>query len=129
MNRLNVSKLMVMFVAMLAMTVGLVSQSSAEPAKTQTIAEIYANKAKLNGKVVVVKGKVIKVNEGIMKNNWVHIEDGTGSGEQAKIVFRSEKATAKVGDEVTAQGTIELDKDFGMGYFYPVIAEDSSFTK
>lgn len=34
-----------------------------------------------------------------------------------------------VGDEVVAKGVLYTNKDFGYGYFYPVIVEDAVFTK
>ena len=45
------------------------------------------------------------------------------------IVFTSTGALPKVGDIVSATGTVAIDKDFGYGYFYPVIVEKSSFKK
>ncbi len=45
------------------------------------------------------------------------------------MIFTSRDDTAEVGSEVTAQGRLEADKDFGAGYFYSVIVEDSSFIK
>lgn len=94
-----------------------------------TIEKIYANKAELKGKTVKVRGKVVKVSSGIMGRNWIHIKDGTGKGDKSKIVFRSKTETAVVGSEVIATGRLDVDVDFGMGYFYPVIVEDTTFTK
>lgn len=93
-----------------------------------TVAEIYKKKGDLNAKKVTVRGKVIKVSEGIMNRNWVHIQDGTG--ESAKkthnLVFTSD-AAPKVGDIVTATGTLAKDKDFGGGYKYDAIVEKAEF--
>ena len=33
-----------------------------------------------------------------------------------------------VGDTVVVTGTVVLDKDFGMGYQYPVLLEDAAVT-
>lgn len=94
-----------------------------------TVEEIFNWKNELNGKIIKVRGKVVKVLKRIMKRTWVHIKDGTSSGDNKKVVFRTMTAAPAVGDEVTAQGTLELDKDFGFGYFYSVIVEDSTFSK
>ncbi len=102
---------------------------SNEPAKKYTVEDIYANKPELNGHNVMVTGKVVKISKNIMRRNWVHIEDGTGFPGSNKIVFRTTTDTVKVGDSVTATGRLETDKDFGMGYFYSVIVEDSTFKK
>ncbi len=94
-----------------------------------TIEEIYANKDSLKGTTVSVHGKVVKVSMAIMGRNWIHIKDGTGKEGKDKIVFRSKTETATVGSEVTATGRLDVGVDFGMGYFYPVLVEDTTFTK
>lgn len=96
-----------------------------------SIQEIFEKKAELSGKVIEVKGKVVKATQQIMGRNWIHIEDGTGSKieKKNKIVFRSIQTGIAVGDEVVAKGVLNTDKDFGYGYFYPVIVEDAVFTK
>ena len=95
-----------------------------------SVAEVYAQKASLNGKEVVVRGKVVKFLGGIMNTNWMHIQDGTGSkaaGDNDLTVTTD--AQAKVGDVVTVRGTLAADKDFGAGYQYPVIVEKARLEK
>ncbi len=88
------------------------------------ITDLFANKKSYDGKVVKVTGKVVKYNPGIMGKNWVHIQDGTDyEGVYDLTVTTSQPA--KVGDIMTFEGKIALDKDFGYGYFYTVIMEDS----
>lgn len=111
------------------------SEAKAKPkgphtlAGTFTVKELHAKKAELNGRIVKVKGKVTKVLGNIMGMAWVHIEDGTGAEETKEIIFTSKTEVPAVGTTVTAEGTLEVDKDFGFGYFYPVIVEESKFTK
>lgn len=102
---------------------------SNEPAKKYTVEEIFTKKDDLNGKNIKIEGNVVKVSMSIMGRNWVHIEDGTGFPNSNRVVFRTVSRPPAVGDKVTATGRLETDKDFGMGYFYPVIVEDSTFTK
>ncbi len=95
-----------------------------------TVDEIYAKRASLDKKTVAVKGKVIKFSEGIMKRNWVHIQDG--SGDQMKgthDLVATTQETAAVGDIVTVTGTFAKDKDFGAGYLYKAIIEDAKVQK
>ena len=96
-----------------------------------TILEIFDQKGGLAGKVIELKGKVTKVSHQIMGRDWIHIEDGTGSTieKNNKIVFRTTQTGIAVGDEVVAKGIVSIDKDFGYGYFYPVIVEDAVFSK
>jgi len=92
------------------------------------IADLYAKKNELKGKVITIHGNVVKVSDGIMGKSWIHIQDGSGGKETSDIVFTSATQTAKVGDRVIAKGTVAVDKDFGYGYFYPVIVEEATFS-
>jgi hypothetical protein len=94
-----------------------------------TIAEVFANRQALKGKLVKVRGRVVKVSQAIMNRNWVHLKDGTGEKGRDKIVFRSEDEVAQVGSIVTAEGRLETEKDFGYGYRYEVLVEDASFSQ
>ena len=96
---------------------------------TITVAELFANRDKYVGQTVTVKGKVIKTSEGIIKRNWVHIEDGSRFSNMDDLVFTTTSSVPKVGDIVYAKGTLIKDKDFGYGYFYPVLVEHTSFKK
>jgi hypothetical protein len=89
-----------------------------------TIAQLYSKSNSYSDKNVIVKGQVVKVNNGIMQRNWVHIQDGTSSGNNYDLtVTTNEKIN--VGDVVTFQGKIELNQDFGYGYAYPVLLTDA----
>jgi len=95
-----------------------------------TVAEVYAKRSTLNKKTVVVKGKVVKVSQGIMQRNWVHLQDG--SGDQQKGTHNLVATTqdmAAVGDIVTITGTFAKDRDFGAGYLYKAIVEDAKVQK
>jgi membrane protein implicated in regulation of membrane protease activity len=102
----------------------------AEGADGKTIAEIYASKASLKNAKVSVRGKVVKFNGGIMGKNWIHLRDGSGSPEKGDfdLTVTSTEAVA-VGDVVLVKGTVQLDRDFGSGYSYPVLVEGAAFSK
>jgi uncharacterized protein YdeI (BOF family) len=102
----------------------------AEGPDGRSIAEVYANKAALKDKAVVVRGTVVKFNPAIMGRNWVHLRDGSGSAEaKDNDLTLTTQDTVAVGDVVLARGTLRLDKDFGAGYTYPVILEDVKVTR
>jgi len=94
----------------------------------KTIQQIYADKSSLNGEVVKVRGKVVKFNKQIMKRNWIHIQDGTGGENEFDLVMTSNEEV-QVGDIITAEGKVVIDKDFGAGYFFPVMIEDVKIEK
>ena len=63
-----------------------------------------------------------------MKKNWIHIQDGTGSENEFDLVVTSD-SEVNVGDVIIVEGKISIDKDFGAGYFFPVIIEDAQIVK
>ncbi len=118
-------KLTTTFVLATVLGLGSLNTFAADAAKT--IEAVYKDKAKLEGKQVTVKGKVVKVNNGIMGRNFLHIQDGTGGKDNNDLSVTSTQ-TAQVGDKVTIAGKVVLNKDFGSGYNYPLIVEEASVT-
>jgi hypothetical protein len=93
----------------------------------KTIAQIYASSAKLAGKSVQLRGKVVKYNAEIMGKNWLHLQDGTGTGDTGDLLVTSADE-AKLGDTVLVEGKVSVNKDFGSGYKYDVLIEDAKVT-
>ena len=91
----------------------------------QTIAQVFAGKRELVGKPVVVRGKVVKVNNGILGHNWLHIQDGSGSPGTNDLTITT-AATVSLGDIVVVRGNVATDKDFGAGYKYDVLVENAA---
>ena len=89
-----------------------------------TIAELYAKKDTYAGKTVKIKGQVTKYTPAVMGKNWIHLQDGTDANGKFDLTVTSEKEM-KVGDMVTLEGKISLNKDLGYGYFFDVIMEDA----
>lgn len=93
----------------------------------KTVAAINQNNATLVGKTVSAQGKVVKVNNGIMGRNFVHVQDGTGDAKtNTNNLIITSKQTAQVGDQVTISGVVVLNRDFGSGYMYPLLIEDAT---
>lgn len=98
----------------------------ADGANGHTIKEIFDGSKELNGATVRVRGKVMKVNVGIMGRNWVHLQDGSGdpmNNSHDLVVTTAE--TPGQGDVLTFEGKLTADKDFGAGYSYTAIIEDA----
>jgi len=93
-----------------------------------TIDRLVADKKSFSGKKIRIKGVVTKVNEAIMDKNWIHIQDGTEAEGVFDLTVTSTQS-ASVGDTVTVEGKIALDKDFGYGYFYNILLEDGTLEK
>ena len=97
----------------------------AEDAVPKTVAALHQDKTALGGKLVRVEGKVVKVNNGIMGRNFVHLQDGSGD-ENSNRVIATSTMTAALGDRVVITGRAVLDRDFGSGYLYPLLIEDAA---
>lgn len=104
--------------------------SKAVGADARTVAEVVDGKAALKGKTVLVHGQVVKVSNGILGKNWVHLQDGSGSAaSRSNDILVTTKDTVVVGDVVNAKGLVKTDVDLGSGYSYAVIIEDASLRK
>ena len=93
-----------------------------------TIAELFKNKAKYEGKIVKIKGKVKKFTDSIMSKNWIHLQDGTEFDGKFDLTVTSQEIV-KIDKVITIEGKIALNKDFGYGYKYDVLMEDAKIIK
>jgi hypothetical protein len=108
--------------------VGKVDKASAPNAFR--IAEVYAQKQKLAGRSVRVRGVVVKSTSGVLGKTFMHLRDGTGDAKSANDDLTvTTPATTNVGETVTVEGTVTLEKDVGAGYRYDVIVEDARLSK
>ncbi len=72
--------------------------------------------------MIEVEGICSKINEGILKRNWIHLK--TDPDAEKEIVATS-SSTIKVGESLTLRAIVRINKDFGAGYVYPILLEDA----
>lgn len=99
-------------------------------ADARTVAEVWAQKEGLNGNSVTIRGLAVKVTEGVMGKNWLHVQDGTGAvskGDFDITVTTLDKVSA--GDTVTVTGTLKTNAQVGAGYSYPVLVENAKVSR
>jgi hypothetical protein len=89
-----------------------------------TIAQLYATPEKFEGKTIQIQGKVTKFSTKIMSRNWIHLQDGTESAGKFDLTATTTEE-ASVGQTITLEGKVALNKDFGYGYKYAVLLEDA----
>jgi hypothetical protein len=118
-------KILSIVFAGLVCTLGLASFHAAAADGLKTVADINGGGAALAGQTVSAQGKVVKVLNGIMKRNFIHVQDGTGDANSNDLIVTS-KQSARVGDQVTITGVVAVNRDFGRGYLYPLLVEDAS---
>ncbi|WP_396207577.1 nucleotide-binding protein [Gemmatimonas sp.] len=113
-----------------AVDAGIGRISKATGANARTIGEVHAQQKGLAGTTVTVRGVVVKYNEGVMGKNWIHIQDGSGSAAKGTHDLTATSLDrVAVGDTVTITGALRLDRDFGAGYVYPLVLEDSKLSR
>jgi len=113
-----------------AVDAGIRPMAKASGANARTIGEVHAQQKGLAGTTVTVRGVVVKYNEGVMGKNWIHIQDGSGSAAKGTHDLTATSLDrAAVGDTVTITGALRLDRDFGAGYVYPLVLEDSKLSR
>jgi hypothetical protein len=99
----------------------------AEGADARTIEEVYAQRSRLAGQSVAVRGKVTRVRGDILGKTWLHLQDGSGSAEAGDFDLTvTTDATPAAGQIVTARGVLALDRDLGHGYVYAVLLENAT---
>jgi hypothetical protein len=108
-----------------AVEIGDVRVAKAVGENARTVEEINTKTTELKDKPVLLHGKIVKYNPGIMGKNWLHLRDGSGTDANNDILVTS-NSQAKAGDVVTVKGIVRTDKDFGSGYSYKVIIEDAT---
>jgi hypothetical protein len=89
-----------------------------------TIAQLYSEKKSYSGKRVSVTGQVTRFSPEIMGKNWIHLQDGTEFDGSFDLAITSDVSVG-VGDTITFEGEITLDKDLGYGYFFDVLMENA----
>ena len=88
------------------------------------IAELMKNRENYANKKVIIRGQVVKINANIMDRNWVHLKDGTSHSGKSDLTFTTLEEV-NIGDVVTFEGTVAIEKEYGAGYVYPLIVEDA----
>ncbi|MDF3067279.1 MAG: hypothetical protein K0R38_2880 [Polyangiaceae bacterium] len=89
------------------------------------IADLYASRDQLRGRVVRVSGQVMKVTSGVLGKNYLRIRDGSSAKAEQRELVVTTLASTEVGAVVTVKGTLQADVDVGIGYSYPVLLADA----
>ncbi len=117
-----------------ALTLTPVNVKKATGSNAYTVKQLYAQRSTLDNKRVVVRGKVVKINPRILKQCWIHLQDGTGTqGKADNVLVTTTPSTntklPALGDVVTATGTLHKDRNYGGSYRYTVILDNTEYRK
>ena len=90
-----------------------------------TISELFANPSSYEGKKVRITGEVTKFNPYIMDRNWVHLQDGTDYQGKFDLTATTDEFF-ETGNQITLEGILALNRDFGYGYSYELLLENAT---
>lgn len=93
-----------------------------------SLAALVEGKDTYKGTKVRFKAKVTKVTPNIMGRSWVHVTDPSPDAKPIDLVVTTTDATG-AGEIVTVEGVLILNRDFGSGYFFPMIIESARVVK
>jgi hypothetical protein len=92
----------------------------------RTVAELLTQRTQLSGKTVRIHATVVKSTPGIMGKTYLHLRDGSGDAAAGTHdIVVTTQATPAVGDVLTIEGTVGLDRDIGAGYKFATIVDDA----
>ena len=96
-------------------------------ANGKTVAEVFSARSTLDQTRVTVRGTVVKLTEGILGKNYLHLRDGTGTAEAGDDDLTVTTTEAfSLGETVEVEGQLAIDQDVGVGYTYPALLADAS---
>ncbi len=99
-----------------------------EPARglnARDINQLGAQRLKLAGQRVRVRGQVMKVTPDVNGRAFFHLRDSSGGAKPTDLVVTA-VVPPKRGQVATFEGTLRTDVDVGIGYKYPVLLEDAT---
>ncbi len=94
-----------------------------------SISELIKNKIKYKDKKIIVSGYCVKANYQIMGRNWYHLKSDNDPKSKSVDLTVTSQDNIQVGDQVSFEGIIALNKDFGAGYKYEIIMESATLLK
>jgi hypothetical protein len=109
--------------AAVAAPTGPVSPSRAPNGKT--VAMIFADRQHDAGQTVRVRGTVVKLTEGVLGKNYLHLWDGSGGSDAPADLTVTSVEPFTIGETVEVEGQLAIDQDVGAGYRYDALLVDA----
>jgi hypothetical protein len=107
----------------LEVAVGEVTRSSAR--NGFTIADLFERRAALAGQRVSLRATVVRRMDGVLGKTFLHLQDGTGSPEQANYdLTATTTEELSLGETVEVEGELLVDQELGIGYTYSALLTD-----
>jgi len=103
-----------------------VTVTRASGGNAHVIAELSAERERLAGQRVRVRGQVTKVTPDVQGHTFFHLRDGkSGDSSPATDLVVTSNSTPSRGQVATFEGTLRADVDIGIGYRYSILLENA----
>ncbi len=100
------------------------------PTSPETTVQALHARRDARGKVVQVRARVVRIVEGVMGTNFVHLRDGTGADANGDADLTATMTVPpQLGETVVVEGRLLADHEVGTGYVYRVLLEDARRTQ
>jgi hypothetical protein len=97
----------------------------ASGSNAHTIGELFNQSAKLEGKLVRVRGQVSKVTAGVQGKTYLRLRDGSSARPEERELVATSQVEAQIGTVATFEGTLRTQVDVGIGFRYPILLTDA----
>jgi hypothetical protein len=91
----------------------------------RTVAGIFAERQRDAGRTLRVRGTVIKLTEGVLGKNYLHLWDGSTGAEGPADLTVTSVEVFEIGETVEVEGQLAIDQDVGAGYRYDALLADA----
>lgn len=91
----------------------------------RTVAGIFAERQRDAGRTLRVRGTVIKLTEGVLGKNYLHLWDGSAGAEGPADLTVTSLEPFEIGETVEVEGQLAIDQDVGAGYVYEALLADA----
>jgi hypothetical protein len=102
-----------------------VEVSRASGSNARTVAELFADSAKLEGQLLRVRGQVVKVTPGVLGKTYLRLRDGSSASPEQRELVVTSQADVQVGIVATFEGKLLTQVDVGIGFRYPILLSDA----
>jgi hypothetical protein len=99
--------------------------SRASGSNAHSIGELFTEGAKLEGKLLRVRGKVVKVTPGVQGLTYLRLRDGSSARPEERELVVTSRADVQVGALMTFEGTLRTQVDVGIGFRYPILLAEA----
>ena len=99
-----------------------------QPSRAQngrTVAALFAGRQRDAGQTLRVRGTVIKLTEGVLGKNYLHLWDGSAGAEGPADLTVTSVEPFEIGETVEVEGQLAIDQDVGAGYRYDALLADA----